>query len=122
MNFHLGKKIAEVAKSRGLSQAGLGEKVNTSKPGIASIYKRSGIDTDKLIQLTEALDYDFFKHIYENEPLKKHKEEELAIFKTEIDRLNHENELLKIIVQKNDQILELQFKHITELESKIDKK
>ncbi|HAE66086.1 MAG TPA: hypothetical protein DCG77_02435, partial [Sphingobacterium sp.] len=66
MSFHLGKKVEEIAKSKGYSQTALGKRVNMSKPGIASMYKRSGIDTDLLIKLTEVLDYDFFKHVYEN--------------------------------------------------------
>lgn len=119
MSFHLGQKVEEIAKSKGYSQTALGEKVNMSKPGIASMYKRSGIDTDLLIKLAVVLEYDFFKHIYENDPLKRYKEEELEIYKTEINQLNKENELLKKLVQKNDQILELQFNRIAELEEKL---
>lgn len=119
MSFHLGKKVEEIAKSKGYSQTALGKKVNMSKPGIASMYKRSGIDTDLLIKLTEVLDYDFFKHVYENESMIKHKEEELVPLKSKIEQLDSENMLLKNLVLKNDQITELQFKHIAELEEKL---
>ncbi|MGJ1410563.1 hypothetical protein ACR78Z_12885 [Sphingobacterium thalpophilum] len=119
MSFHLGKKVEEIAKSKGYSQTALGKKVNMSKPGIASMYKRSGIDSDLLIKLTEVLDYDFFKHVYENESMIKYKEEELAPLKSKIEQLDSENMLLKNLVLKNDQITELQFKHIAELEEKL---
>ena len=119
MSFHLGKKVGEVAKSKGYSQSDLGKKVNLSKPGIASMYKRSGIDSDLLIKISEELDYDFFKHIYENTSIKKFKQQELANFISEIDTLKSENELLKRLVKKNDQILDLQFKLISELEEKL---
>lgn len=92
-----------------------------SKPGIASMYKRSGIDSDLLIKLTEVLVYDFFQHVYENESLKEFKEKELNVFKSEISQLRDENELLKSLVAKNDQIIELQFKRIAELEEKFKK-
>lgn len=119
MSFHLGRKVEEIAKSQGYSQTALGKEVNMSKPGIASMYKRSGIDTDLLIKLTEVLGYDFFQHVYENDTLKGFKELELGVFKSQITQLKDENELLKSLVAKNDQIIELQFKRIAELEEKL---
>ena len=121
MGFHLGQKVKEVAESKGYSQSALGKKINLSKPGVASMYKRSGIDTDLLIKLTEVLEYDFFAHVYEHKSLIKFKQEELSVYSVQIEQLKGEKHYLEKLVSKNDQIIDLQFKHIAELEEKINR-
>ncbi len=59
--------------------------------------------------------------VYENESLKEFKEKELNGFKSEINQLRDDNELLKSLVAKNDQIIDLQFKRIAKLEEKLKK-
>ncbi|MEI5983363.1 hypothetical protein VJ786_00475 [Sphingobacterium sp. PU5-4] len=53
--------------------------------------------------------------------MKEFKEKELNGFKSEINQLRDDNELLKSLVAKNDQIIDLQFKRIAKLEEKLKK-
>lgn len=119
MGIHLGSIIKAIAESKGYSQQNLADKISLSKPGVASMYKQEGINSGILIEVSVELDYDFIAHIYENEVMKKFKEAELEIFKSEIDSLRKEKEYLEKLVSKNDQILELQIKHIAVLEEKL---
>lgn len=122
MAYHLGKKVKEVAESKGISQTALGKMVNLSKPGVASMYKRTGIDTDLLIKLIEALDFDFLSYVYEHEKLKKYKKAMTMTYNAQMNSFKSEINSLSQLVSKNDQIIELQNKRISELEKQIAKK
>jgi len=119
MAISIGLLIKEVAQGKGLSQKQFGEKINRTKQGVASIYRRSTIDTELLRDITEELDHDFFAYYYEQEPLKSFREKEIAEWTTKIDDLNQELSLKDQLLAKNEEILSLQRKYIAELEAKV---
>jgi transcriptional regulator with XRE-family HTH domain len=61
MDFHIGKKINEVRKERGWQTTALAKKVNRSRETLHEVYNRTSIDTQLLIDLSEVLQYNFFK-------------------------------------------------------------
>jgi len=59
--LHIGEHIKERAKELRIGATELGKLINTSKQNIYGIYKRRTIDTGLLKNISEALNYDFFK-------------------------------------------------------------
>lgn len=116
----IGQMIKRVAAERGLSQKQFGEKINKTKQGVASIYRRATIDTELLKEICETLNYDFFAHYYKEEPLLKFKQLETDKWTQQIDLLNKEIVSKDTILTKNEELFSLQRKYIRELEEKID--
>lgn len=119
MAISIGLLIKEVAKGKGLSQKQFGEKINRTKQGVASIYRRSTIDTELLRDITKELNHDFFAYYYEEEPLKSFREKEIADWTEKIDDLNYKLATKDQLLAKNEEILALQRKYIAELEAKV---
>ncbi|QES88750.1 hypothetical protein [Rhizosphaericola mali] len=94
MDKYIGALIERIAKSKELNSRTLGLLINKTKPGTADIFKRTVIDTDLLIELSDKLDYDFFSFFYKNPIMDRFKKQEekvwldkLALLKNEISRL-----------------------------------
>jgi transcriptional regulator with XRE-family HTH domain len=60
--LHIGKKIQEVVNEKGMSDAEFGRRISTSRQNVSYIYTRSSIDTQKLLDISKALDHDFFMY------------------------------------------------------------
>jgi hypothetical protein len=58
--MHIGEKIEARAKELGVGATALARKIGTSKQNVYGIYQRSSIDTDLLVKLGKALEFDFF--------------------------------------------------------------
>lgn len=121
MDETLGQLIKKVAEGQGLTQQQVGDRINQTKQGAASIYKRSTIDTELLKELCKALDYDFFASLYNTEPLLKFKEAENAIWESRITRLEEEIESKNKLLETKEELLILQRKYIHEIEEKVKK-
>ncbi|MCB9230958.1 MAG: hypothetical protein H6581_04810 [Bacteroidia bacterium] len=91
--MHLGEKIKQRAREIRLGPTQLGEQINTSKQNIYGIFKRQSLDTELLLRLSQALDYDFFA-LYSRKPAKESKAEKL---KEEISQLKAEVAYLRKI-------------------------
>ncbi|MBR1626371.1 MAG: helix-turn-helix transcriptional regulator [Bacteroidales bacterium] len=68
--MHIGKHIREVMIRQGVSVIQLAEAIHCERANVYNIFKRESIDTDILIRICKALNYDFFKDI-SNEVFKK---------------------------------------------------
>jgi transcriptional regulator with XRE-family HTH domain len=60
--IHIGKKIKEVIQQKGMTIAAFREKAQITRQNMDNIFLRESIDTDKLLYLSQQLDYDFFQH------------------------------------------------------------
>lgn len=60
MKMHIGEKIKERAKELRIGPTELANTISTSKQNIYGIFKRESIDTELLLKLCKALNYDFF--------------------------------------------------------------
>lgn len=58
--MHIGEKIEARAKELGVGATALARKIGTSKQNVYGIYQRTSIDTDLLVKLGKALEFDFF--------------------------------------------------------------
>ncbi|MCE7044533.1 hypothetical protein [Dyadobacter sp. CY312] len=121
MAKQIGQLVKSVAEGQGLSQQTLGEKINKTKQGIASIYKRVTIDTTLLKEISIALDYDFFVHLYDDPDLRKFKEAEYSIWKNKIDVLVDKLDLYMKLTDSQEEALVIQRKLIAQLEEKIQR-
>ena len=61
MQLHLGKKIREYAKLKGIKHTELAQRINTSKQNIQNIYRRQSIDVLLLVKICNVLEYNFFE-------------------------------------------------------------
>lgn len=65
MNIHIGQKIKEEAKKRRYKLRDLAKVINTTPSNITGLFKRKSIDTDQLMAISRALDFNFFR-LYSN--------------------------------------------------------
>lgn len=121
MREKIGQKIKQVATSQGLSQKQFGDKINRTKQAVASIYRRTTIDIELLKVISEKLNHDFLEYYYEEEPFKAFREEEEREWVDQINTLNSELISKDKLIEKNEEIISLQKKYITELEEKLKK-
>lgn len=72
---NIGKIIKEVLAEQGRSITWLAEQMGTTRNLVYKMFDRDIIYTDRLIQISELLDYDFFKHY--SDYLEERKKEKL---------------------------------------------
>lgn len=65
--INIGKLVDKRRKEMGLSIRDFAEKINVSSGNAYDILKRESIDVALLQRISEALDYDFFKHLTNDE-------------------------------------------------------
>lgn len=102
MPIHIGQIIENRAKEKGLSLDEVGKLISKTRQTVADIYKRQSIDTELLLSISRALEFDFFEMYYSEEPLKSMREKELEPYKKEIE------ELKKLLAYKEQRIVDLE--------------
>ena len=105
MGLIIGEIIRKKAEGKGLTQKDLGKLINRHEKTVANIYKRVTIDTRLLCQIAVALEYDFFQHYYEEEPLK-------TLLKSEMKKLQEHSQSLEMQVEQLKQELKSKQKQI----------
>jgi predicted transcriptional regulator len=66
MELHIGEEIKKVLEEKGLKPDWLAKKISTSRRNLYDILKREEIGTNQLLQISKALNYDFFS-LYQDE-------------------------------------------------------
>ena len=66
--IHIGSLIKDFAKSNNYSDAEIARRINTSRQNIKNIYDSKSIDTQRLKDLCDALNHDFFKYYQIDKP------------------------------------------------------
>lgn len=94
MPLHIGKIIKEVAKKKGISQATLARRINTTPQNIQSISKRQTIDTGMLQKISEVLNHDFFQYYRHGLELRENKNE------SQVDEAETIYQLLSLSLEK----------------------
>lgn len=61
-DIHIGLIIKNKVKEIGITDAELGRRINTTRQNVQNLFKRKSIDTSQLMQISNALEYDFFTH------------------------------------------------------------
>lgn len=62
--IHIGKLIEEQLKQKRISTAQLAKALNCRRQNIYDIFKRKSLDTELLVRISQALDYDFLTAAY----------------------------------------------------------
>ncbi|HMV15475.1 MAG TPA: helix-turn-helix domain-containing protein [Chitinophagales bacterium] len=101
MQFHLGKKIREYAKLKGIKHTELAQRIITSKQNIQNIYRRESIDILLLVKICNVLEYNFFTDYLAQLDFDVEKEikEVLNVLKQSLQEKNKEIEYLKEIIE-----------------------
>lgn len=71
MIINIGEEIREIVKRQGKSITWLAKQINCSRVNIYKIFERSSIDTNTLLRISDALDYDFFAIYSQNLTMNK---------------------------------------------------
>jgi len=121
MAIHLGKKIAEIASSRGVGATALGKLLNTTRENVYSIFDRELVDTPLLLKCSRVLDHDFVQYLYEDEALAKFKQAEVAEWEGKIATLEAEKAVLAEKVQLLESHLADKQKLVEALERNLEK-
>ena len=67
--IHIGSKIREVFKSRGITAKEFGKRISTSRENVYGIFGRESVDTKLLVKISKALDHNFFQYYITKEEL-----------------------------------------------------
>ncbi|QIH31495.1 MULTISPECIES: helix-turn-helix domain-containing protein [Sphingobacterium] len=122
MEISIGQIIKKVATEQGFSQQQLGDKINKTKQGVASIYRRSTIDIELLKEIALVLNHDFLAYYYNEGPFKVFRDLEISNWEQKINELKEQLNLKDSLLDKNEEILLLQRKYIVELEERLRQK
>ena len=60
--LHIGNLIRTTLNEQGRTVAWLARQVNCSHNNIYKVFQKSSIDTDLLLRISRAMDYNFFQH------------------------------------------------------------
>jgi transcriptional regulator with XRE-family HTH domain len=63
MEVHVGKLIEWRLDETGMTKAEFGRRIDTSRQNVNSLLRKASLDTAYLQKISEALHYDFFKHL-----------------------------------------------------------
>jgi plasmid maintenance system antidote protein VapI len=90
MPMEIGEIIKREIKNRGLNHKEFGHLINRHEKTVQSILRRKTIDTDLLLNISKALNHDFFQYFYNESPLKQFKEAEHKAIDAELSALRKE--------------------------------
>lgn len=93
--MHIGQKIHDRVKELRIRPTELAKTLRTSKQNLYGIFKRESIDTDLLLKLSKALDFDFFSYytgisMEANSKQGRYKTKAENIAEEEVEKLRHE--------------------------------
>ncbi|SDP10064.1 hypothetical protein SAMN05428975_0306 [Mucilaginibacter sp. OK268] len=114
----VGEFVKEIAESQNLKPSDLGARINTSKQNISDIYKRNTIDSELLLTLSKALNYNLFSYYDDKEPIVGFRNAETHEWQVKIDNLTYALSLKKDLLNEKEKLIKAQEKLITELEKK----
>ena len=89
MAVHIGNKLKQVAKQKGIKITDLAKRISTTRENIYSIFRRRTIDTGLLDKFCKTLDHDFYQY------LSTSLLEENKALKGQVSKLNQDSDLLK---------------------------
>jgi len=63
-NVHIGSIIKQKFEESSMTVTKFGEKINYERTNVYSIFKLKSIDSELLLRISEALNFDFYNEIY----------------------------------------------------------
>jgi DNA-binding XRE family transcriptional regulator len=96
MAVHIGKIIQKVVEEeKRLTQKQFGNLINKHEKTVPDIYDRATVSIDLLIAISEALNKDFLNVFYNEEPMKRLRDDVVSQLNNQIQKLIEENNHLK---------------------------
>lgn len=95
VHIHIGKIIQREVELRRLTHKEFGALINKNEKTVPDIYARASMSIDLLITISEALNKDFLNIFYNEEPLKKLRNDEIAKLNLQIQNITEENKRLQ---------------------------
>jgi transcriptional regulator with XRE-family HTH domain len=74
-NIHIGKIIKDKVNKRKISVAEFARRINCERATVYYIFTQKSIDIERLIRISEVLEYDFITEIYLPENKNPHQKE-----------------------------------------------
>lgn len=75
MSLHIGEEIKKVFDKSGMKVQAFADKINYSRQNVNGIFKRSSLDTDLLLKISNVLNHDFFTlYVKQENILNEHQE------------------------------------------------
>lgn len=65
---HIGKEIKRIVEERRLQVQSFALSIHKSRENVYNIFQRQSLDTDLLLTISKALDFDFFQYYRKNLP------------------------------------------------------
>jgi hypothetical protein len=62
LDVHIGKLVKSVVRASNLKDSEFANRISKTRQNVYDLYKRDSVDVKFLLTISEALDYDFFKH------------------------------------------------------------
>ena len=98
-DIHIGTIIQEKLTEKSMTITGLADKINRERTTVHDIFKRKSIDTELLIEISKALDYDFIRKLYYDEETSPTVYVAIKTSKEEINKMNLSDEFIYLIKQ-----------------------
>lgn len=97
MKIHLGKLILAKLKEKKVSKSEFARRINKSRQNVQDIFKRESLDTNLLLEINKALNFNFFEVLAGQSPTQPDKDllNQLKIAQKEIAYLTKINSLLE---------------------------
>ena len=99
-NVHIGSVIEEKLKEKSMTVSELADKINRSRTTVHDIFKRKSIDTELLIAISNALNYDFIHKVYYGEETSPTLFIAVKTNEEEIRNLNLPEEFIRLVPRK----------------------
>ena len=66
-DIHIGSIIAKKLTEKSMTKTELADRINKERSTVYGIFNRKSVDTELLIEISKALDYDFIRSVYYGE-------------------------------------------------------
>lgn len=99
-NIHIGSIIKQKVKEQSLTIKEFADKINCERSTVYDIYERKSIDSELLIRISEALNFDFYSEIYLEKKTTHFSKKVLIAFEVEekdIENLDLPEGLIKLL-------------------------
>ena len=106
MEIHIGEQIRIKSTEKRIKPVELARLISTTKQNVYSIFRRKSIDTDQLVLISKALEFNFFEY-YKDLVQGALVQEEEAVFHSNSQRLRNMELLLGELKSRLDKIEEI---------------
>ncbi len=110
-DIHIGKEIENKLRTLKWTQAKFAEKLGIKQPSVNSILKKSSIDTSKLVEISEILEFNFFELFVNKETKNRNIQDSIETkeYKMLMDRLQQDGAVMheqKLKIEEQKMIIE----------------